>query len=415
MKVISGMRVISGMKILVSHPHAAVFANGAARGLSAAGALSAYITGVASVAPSAGARALELLAQARPELRNRVLSGLAPDEVRALGTVELGARLVSRAARLFGRDLLSAYDAMFVAHDAVVARLSWPRADAVYAYEDGARFTFARAERLGLQRIWDLPLPHYVAIEELWRSESLRWPDAMGTPPPEEPPWKKRRKDAELRLATVVSVASAFTRASLLEVGVRSPIVVTPYGFPVGSFRPKARPPDGPFTVLAVGSHDFRKGTPYLLEAWRRAGLREARLRLIGSLRFSPSFLGGYRPFEHVAHLPRSALEAEYQAADLVAFPTLGDGFGVVLQEAMCCGTPVVTTRCGGGPESITDGVDGWIVPERDVDALVDRFRAGARDRQALFHMGERARRRAESWTWEDAGRSLAQALVGLL
>ena len=81
--------------------------------------------------------------------------------------------------------------------------------------------------------------------------------------------------------------------------------------------------------------------------------------------------------------MPKSELGARYAAADLLAFPTLGDGFGLVIQEAMCCGTPVVTTPCGGGPECITDGVDGWIVPPRDIDALVARLRACAADRDA--------------------------------
>src|SRR6185312_14108876 len=131
------------------------------------------------------------------------------------------------------------------------------------------------------------------------------------------------------------------------------PVHVTPYGFPVEEFTARAAPPTGPFRVLSVGTHDLRKGTPYLLEAWKRAAI----------------------------------------------------------PDAMCCATPVVTTPCGGGPECITDGVDGWIVPPRDVDALVHRFRAAAADRDACARVGRAARARAERGTWTEAGRSFLREI----
>jgi glycosyltransferase involved in cell wall biosynthesis len=164
--------------------------------------------------------------------------------------------------------------------------------------------------------------------------------------------------------------------------------------------------------VLAVGTHDLRKGTPYLLEAWRRAAIPEAELHLVGPLRLSQSFLEPYRGlFRHWPHVPKADLSARYSAADLVAFPTLGDGFGLVIQEAMSSGTPVVTTPCGGGPECIDDDVNGWLVPPRSIDALVERFRWCAANRDRTFAIGRQARARAERWTWRDAGDLLARIL----
>jgi glycosyltransferase involved in cell wall biosynthesis len=190
------------------------------------------------------------------------------------------------------------------------------------------------------------------------------------------------------------------------------PILVTPYGFPVEAFAPRPQPPKGRFTVLSVGSHDLRKGTPYLLEAWKRAAIPDAELHLIGPLRLAKPFVDGYAgTFRHWPHVPKSELGARYAAADLLVFPTLGDGFGLVIQEAMCSGTPVLTTPCGGGPECITDGVDGWLIPPRDVDALVERLRSCAANRDRVHEVGRAARARAERWTWRDAG----QALVGAL
>jgi glycosyltransferase involved in cell wall biosynthesis len=129
-------------------------------------------------------------------------------------------------------------------------------------------------------------------------------------------------------------------------------------------------------------------------------------------MELADEFLAPYRGlFQHVPHVPRSELARHYREADLLAFPTLGDGFGLVIQEAMCCGTPVLTTRCGGGPECVDDGVEGWIAPERNVDALVERLRDAARSRDLLAQMGLAARRRAERWTWQEAGTLLVDGL----
>jgi alpha-maltose-1-phosphate synthase len=398
--------------ILVSHPHGAEFAVGVARALARTGKLAGLVSGVAFRDESLLGRLAARFATKRPVLANRILKEIPPGRLISLAPVELAARFVG--PRLRGLSIpATSYDAIFTAHDAVVARIPWPaQTTGVYAYEDGALFTFRRAARRGLDRVWDLPLPHYLTIEEVLKAESRRWPDAGTAVPFGEPLWKRARKDEELALATKVSVASGFTKRSLERLDLGAPVVVVPYGFPVHAFAERARPPGGPFTVLSVGTHDLRKGTPYLLEAWRRAAISGARLHLVGPMRLSKTFVDRYAGlFTHWPHVPKVQLSARYAEADLVLFPTLGDGFGLVIQESMSCGTPVLTTPCGGGPECITDDVDGWVVPPRDIDALVDRLRQAASDRDRLFGMGRAARARAEKWTWRKAGDALAAAL----
>jgi glycosyltransferase involved in cell wall biosynthesis len=387
-----------------------------AASLAQSGELAQFATGVAFRKDGWSGWLASRLAVHRPVLRNRILAGLPAGRLRALPLVELASRATARGLRALGVPART-YDAVFTAHDAVVSRLPWPAGTtAVYAYEDGALWTFARAAKQGIARVWDLPLPHYRVIEDLFRDESLRWPGAMAGPPHAEPDWKRQRKDGELALATKVVVASAFTRSSLDRLDLEVPVAVVPYGFPVDEFAPKPSPPAGIFTVLAVGTHDLRKGTPYLLEAWRRAALPEAELHLVGPMRLAKSFVDRYAGlFRHWPHVPRAELGARYAAADVLAFPTLGDGFGVVIQEAMCSATPVITTPCGGGPECITSGVNGWVIPPRDIDALIDRLRFCASHRDDLSAMGRAARVRAEQWTWSDNNRAMVGALDSTL
>jgi len=398
--------------VLVSHPHATPVAKEVAAAFARAGRLAAFATGVAYDAAAWSGRAATRLAARWPILRNRLIEPLPPGTLRTAPLVELGARAAAAALNAAGVDLKS-YDALFVAHDARLALARWPSSTAaIYAYEDGALRTFRRARRADLARVWDLPTRHHLATKDLWRAEMLRWPSAIDRPPHSEPPWKERRKDAELALATTVSVASRYVMSTLERLDVRVPIVVTPYGFPIDIFRAKTAPPSGPFTVLSVGAHDIPKGTPYLLEAWKRAAIPGARLHLVGSMRLGKSFLDGYAgQFRHWPPLPRAELETHYAAADLLVFPTLGDGFGLVIQEAMCSGTPVLTTPCGGGPECITDGVDGWLIPARNTDALVEALRRAAANRDHTAAVGRAARARAERWTPHDAGDALVRAL----
>jgi glycosyltransferase involved in cell wall biosynthesis len=398
--------------ILVSHPHVAAVSAGVSQALAHAGQLAGFVTGVAFRDASWSGRLAAALATRRTVLKNRIVTGIPPGHLYSLPGVELGARLTAKGLGRLGVRM-KPYDAIFAAHDAAVAVMPWPRETTdVYAYEDAALRTFRRARRQGQGAIWDLPLPHYLTIERTLRDEFNRWPGAALGSPHSEPVWKRRRKDGELALATKVSVASRFTKRSLESLELRIPIVVASYGFPVEGFARRQLRPSGPFTVLAVGTHDLRKGTPYLLEAWKRAAIPHAELHLVGPLKLATSFLDNYAGlFRHWPHVAKSELPARYHAADLCAFPTLGDGFGLVMQESMCCGTPVITTPCGGGPECITDGVDGWIVPPRDIDALVDRLREAAADRERLFAMGQAARARAERWTWREAGAAFVHAL----
>lgn len=405
--------------VLVSHPHAGAVSVAAAQALERRGRLAGYTSGFVVPATSVAGRLTARLAGRYPTLRNRILDGIAPAHLFSLPVGELLARGLGSAGNLLGQRS-ARYDALFSLHDLAVSKLRWPRhLDAVFAYEDAALFTFRAAKRRSaeLACVWDLPLPEHRTLERMWAEESARWPGAAQGAPPREPGWKTARKDEELRLADVVSVASAHTRRSLEAIELSKPIVVAAYGFPVESFQQKAAsPPGGPFTVLSVGTHDLRKGTPYLLEAWRLAQIEDARLMLIGPLRLSSAFLGRYAgQFEHIPHLPKAHLASWYQRADVLAFPTLGDGFGLVIQEAMACGTPVITTSSGGGPECIEHGVSGWIVRERSVDALVDQLRSCAANRAMTHAIGRAARVRAESWTWREAGDHFVDGLSAAL
>lgn len=273
---------------------------------------------------------------------------------------------------------------------------------AIYAYEDGALESFRVAAARGIARIYDLPIVVHERSREIQREEAERFPDLRpALDSLHEPAAKAARKDEELRLAQHVIAASSVTRDSLVAIGIDpDKISVIPYGAPIDYFAPRPEPPKT-FRALFVGRVGPRKGVHYLLRAWRELRLANAELLLIGVNEFPPGYLDRLEPsVRHIPSLPHQQLHEHYAAASVLVLPSLIEGFGLVLLEAMSCGVPIIATPHTAAPDIITDGSEGFIVPIRDVDALKARLAWCATNREALAVMGKAARRQAEALPW---------------
>jgi glycosyltransferase involved in cell wall biosynthesis len=304
------------------------------------------------------------------------------------------------------------YDVLFCGHDFQVSKSLEEGLDAVYAYEDAAKRTFAVARKQGARAIYELPLGYYKAVAEEINRASAKTP--LGARSYKEPAWKQSRKDAELELADLVVVPCAWARASLQysRLDARKPSVTIPYGTPADRLAARSSRPAGPFTVLFAGQIGLRKGAPHLIEAWERLRLKEARLWFAGSMSLDRHYLNEHaKSFEHLGALPRSELLDVMRQADLFVFPSLAEGFGLVIGEAMACGVPVLTTKNTGGPELISEGREGWCVEAHSVEAIVERLEWAYHHRDKLFEMGNLARLRAEQWTWKDYRQKLVREL----
>jgi glycosyltransferase involved in cell wall biosynthesis len=149
-----------------------------------------------------------------------------------------------------------------------------------------------------------------------------------------------------------------------------------------------------------------------LIAAWEKLKLSDARLLLAGSMNLPRAYVNEHAAsFEYLGALPRAELLDLMATVDLFVFPSLAEGFGLVIGEAMASGVPVLTTNNTGGPQLITDGNEGWCVSAHEVEPLIERLEWAHRNRDQLFQMGRRARQRAEQWTWADYRRKLIEEL----
>jgi glycosyltransferase involved in cell wall biosynthesis len=95
--------------------------------------------------------------------------------------------------------------------------------------------------------------------------------------------------------------------------------------------------------------------------------------------------------------------------------PSLVEGLALVQLEAMACGIPLITTPNAGGSDIVTDGVDGFVIPIRNVEVLKEKLEWCYSHPLELAEMGYAARRKAEQMTWDLYRHRLASQIQNLL
>lgn len=308
-------------------------------------------------------------------------------------------------------------DWVYLGLDRQVAQYHLNGLNAIYSYEDGAATTFEAAKRQGILCLYDLPIPFYKTTRNIMLEEADRFPEiASGIESVNEPVWKLERKEREIQLADHIFVASSVSKRSLLEIGINSEkISLIPYGASVDFFHPQPKPDDC-FRALYVGRVSPRKGVHYLLRAWQELKLEKAELLMVGESVFPPGWLEQYQNIcRHIPCIPHLLLNQYYSLGSVLIFPSLIEGFGLVILEAMACGIPIITTFNTGGLDIITDGVEGFIIPIRDVEAIKEKLVWCYEHPAELAEMGRAARHKAEQLTWEIYRQKLASRVQEIL
>jgi alpha-maltose-1-phosphate synthase len=299
-------------------------------------------------------------------------------------------------------------DRIYQSVDEITAReLQSSSAVACYAYEDGALRTFKAAKRWGKLCLYDLPIGYWRAARQILLDEAERRPEWAATLEGlKDSEGKLARKDEELRLADRVIVASTFTRRTLEQcpfpVG---PISIVPYGADdalIASAKRPFRKSGGSLRALFVGGLSQRKGIADLFEALEMVG-SGVELTLVGRKpsAFCTPLESALKKHRWIESLPRERILEEMRLHDVLVFPSLFEGFGLVVTEALSQGLPVITTSHTCGPDVLTEGEDGFIVPIREPQAIAEKLELLHRDCERLAAMSDAARKKAEVLTWE--------------
>ncbi len=393
-------------KVIVSHPTGNANVSAVVSALFEQELLAAFYTCIVWRPESALAKLVPGSMRGMLERRARVQ--LPPEFVHTRPIRDLVRNLLIRAGK---RHLISAYTNPFSIdgvyrdldeHVALSLR-SYRGLRAVYAYEDGALHQFREARKLGVHTLYDLPIGYWRANQKVSAEEAELKPAWKGTLNSLlDSPAKCALKDEELALADTVLVPSSFVKSTLDMHPEKKKILVNPFGVPASLSEPRRLTnPSQPLRVLFVGSLTQRKGIGYLFEAVEKAG-KAATLTVIGRKVGQSDLLDKYcSQHRWLSSLPHSEILAEMRRHDVFVFPSLFEGLALVIGEAVSQGLPVITTPNSGGTDVLREGLDGFIVPIRDAEAITQRLMQFHDDRKLLLRMSDSAREQATRLHWQ--------------
>ena len=303
-------------------------------------------------------------------------------------------------------------------HDRLVARRLPKLADQidiVHAWPSGALETLKTARRLGIPTVLERPNAHTRFAYEVVARESERL--GVNLPRNHEHAYNAVRlakEEEEFRLADRLLCPSEFVVETFRDQGFSdSSLTRHTYGYDETVYfaDPHKPEPDVGLNALFVGVCAVRKGLHFALEAWLRSpASREGRFRIAGE--FVPAYQASLA--DMLAHPSVEVLghsddvPALMRESDMLLLPSIEEGFGLVVVEAMASGCiPLISEACTEVPEH---GRTGFRHAVGDVDALTEQITVLHEDRALLAALRAGCLDAAPSHTWWKAGARLVAA-----
>lgn len=297
------------------------------------------------------------------------------DDGPAVQTVAPGCRLLRIDAGPpveVDKEMLPRYHADFLRGATRVIESRPPMPTVIHSH-------YWQSARIGVQLARTFDVPHAVMFHTLGEVKNRARISES------EPRLRIHHERLAVRRADAIVTASEHERA-LLELyydADPAKLSTIPCGINLNLFRPGDRgaarqaldiPQDVP-VLLWVGRLEKLKGVDILIQALAEVETPGARLVIVGGddqatglkneliAQAQAAGIAGRVRFDGA--VPHDALPAYYQAADVCVIPSYYESFGLVAIESMACGTPVVASRVGGLVSTVTDGVNGYLIPWR--------------------------------------------------
>jgi glycosyltransferase involved in cell wall biosynthesis len=278
--------------------------------------------------------------------------------------------------------------------DAIVLQMLKDKIDIAHFYSGMFSKTIHRLQRAGTK------VTQTIAAHDskLSREEFHRWGIAYDFPHLTEPVLWMTYIEGQLMADRVICPSTAskkiverygVTRAVVIPHGITPPLQTTPI-------------PDE-FHVGYLGQIGPDKGLIYLLEAWSKLNLVGNRLLMAGrdviqltNVRSSLCHKGEVEFLGFVENVSEL-----YSRCSVYVQPSVTEGFGIEVLEAMAHGRPVIVSEGAGAADVVTEGEDGFVVPIRDPDAICDRIAKLKNDPDLVRKMGAMAREKSLQYTWD--------------
>ncbi|MFC1831009.1 glycosyltransferase family 4 protein [Thermodesulfobacteriota bacterium] len=198
-----------------------------------------------------------------------------------------------------------------------------------------------------------------------------------------------------LKIADMVTTVSDFTSDLIKrEFQYQKPVKIIRNGIDTSVFKPLSRVEKNDVRVLFSGNLTKRKGAHFLPQIAQKLD-RQISLTYTGGLK-NNNFFKSQDNLINLGHTPYSKMAEVYQKSDILVFPSVREGFGLAIAEAMACGLPVVASNCSSIPELVEHRLGGYLCGVGDIDDFAEKINVLAGNPELRKRMGDYNRKRAE-------------------
>jgi glycosyltransferase involved in cell wall biosynthesis len=266
-------------------------------------------------------------------------------------------------------------------------------------------YSLRKAKEMGAITVVERGSSHMACQTQILEEEYERWGKKFTA----THPGIYERELQEYGEADKIAIPSFFVKNTFLKQGIpENKLIHVPYGTSLKEFYPIAKE-DNKFRVIHCGGINLRKGVQYLLQAFYELNLPDAELWLVGNISSEEiePFLNKYQSDKIIlkGHQPQNRLRWFYSQCSIFCIASIEDGFGMVIPQAMACGLPVIHTTNTGGSDIVRDGIDGFCIPIRNVEAIKDKILFFYENPDKRAEIGQNALLQAQNTlSWDDYG-----------
>lgn len=219
------------------------------------------------------------------------------------------------------------------------------------------------------------------------------------------------RELIEYELADYISIPSTFVKKTFIDQGIsEDKLIVNPYGVDLENFKQVPKK-DSLFRIIYAGQGSLQKGYHYLLQAFHELDLKNSELWHLGNItnEIKP-FLEKYKNPKWIfkGNIKQNELYKFYSQGSIFILPSIQDGFGMVILQAMSCGLPVILSQNTAGNDIIENNKktrDGFVVPIRDVSSIKQKILFLYNNQKKAIEMGNLAKKKVQNnYSWNNYG-----------
>jgi glycosyltransferase involved in cell wall biosynthesis len=239
--------------------------------------------------------------------------------------------------------------------------------------------------------------------------------------------WMIAREIREYNISDHIRILSGFAYLSFIAEGtVKEKLLLIPSGVPVEDFKPLLKAVEKRYErimrgeslrILYVGTFSFQKGMWDMAEICKKLNTGRFEFRLVGPIDpDARSFSKSLRDFiEFIPKQPQHELPGWYAWADIFIFPTIQDGYPTVMAQAQASGLPIITTTNCSGPDIITEGKTGWVLPIRSPGAFINKLLWCDSHRNELAEMVKNVYEDHKPKDWDDTAKNFIDSCTTLV